>query len=189
MRIGAMIVFGWVVLVGCSTMPSDQTDQSPVDERANVEYGLGSGDELRVSVFGEPELSGEFIVAGSGQLSLPLLGQTDVTGLSVSQFERRVETLLRDGDILRDPQVSAEVINYRPFYIYGEVGSPGEYAYRDGMTVMNAVATAGGFTYRANQKKVYIVHNEAGEAVRYRLTANTRVLPGDTIEVVQCIFC
>lgn len=171
---------------GTATQRSDATDVA-TDQRTAPAYVLGNGDRLRVTVFGHPDLSGEFDVDGSGAISLPLIGQLDALGLTTPELEARiVETL--DGDYILNPRVSAEVINYRPFYILGEVGSPGEYPYTSGLTVLNAVAAAGGFTYRANKKVVFIKSVDGAEEQSYTLDTNTAVKPGDTIRIGERIF-
>lgn len=153
---------------------------------ADIDYELGSGDKLRVIVFGEQDLSGEFDVSGSGMVALPLIGQVRARGLTLSEFEDAVETKLRDG-YLTNPRVSVEVMNYRPFYIYGEVAEPGQYPYTSGMTVLNAVAVAGGYTYRADQSDVYITRGE-GDEVEYPASQTVKVLPGDVVRVPERFF-
>lgn len=155
--------------------------------QAEVAYALGSSDRLRVNVFGHPDLSGEFEVDGTGLISMPLIGQVTAAGLSTAELENAIAARLSDGYVL-NPRVSAEVINYRPFYILGEVGRPGEYPYTSGLTVQNAVAAAGGFTYRANKRIVYIKSMEGNEEVVYNLTPGTRVQPGDTVRIGERIF-
>jgi protein involved in polysaccharide export with SLBB domain len=150
-------------------------------------YTLGSSDRLRVTVFGHPDLSGEFEVDGSGAISLPLIGQQKALGLTTKQLEESITTTLSSGYIL-NPRVSAEVINYRPFYILGEVGRPGEYPYTSGLTVQNAVAAAGGFTYRANKRIIYIKSMDSDREIPYDLTPGTVVKPGDTLRVGERIF-
>lgn len=159
---------------------------APLPPDADIDYELGSGDRLRVIVFGEPDLSGEFDVGGSGVVALPLIGQVRANGLTLSAFEDAVEAKLRDG-YLTNPRVSVEVMNYRPFYIYGEVSEPGQYPYTSSMTVLNAVAVAGGYTYRANQDKVYITRGE-GDEVEYPASQAVRVLPGDVLRVPERFF-
>jgi polysaccharide export outer membrane protein len=150
-------------------------------------YRLGPGDKLRVIVFGEEDLSGEFVVDGSGYIRLPLVGQVQAANRTVYEFERDVETKLKDG-YLKAPRVSAEVMNYRPFYIIGEVGKPGEYPYVNGMSVLNAVALAGGYTYRANERNVYL--RRYGDSREQSVPADetTKVYPGDIIRVVERFF-
>lgn len=150
-------------------------------------YTLGSADRLRVTVFGHPDLSGEFEVDGTGAISLPLIGQMKAEGLTTAALENSISASLGNGYIL-NPRVSVEVINYRPFYILGEVGTPGEYPYTSGLTVQNAVAAAGGFTYRANKKVVHIKSIDSDREIAYDLTPNTVVKPGDTIRVGERIF-
>lgn len=150
-------------------------------------YRLGAGDKLRVITFGEETLSGEFFVNDAGDVSLPLIGSVQAAGLTISEFQDRVQVALADG-YMRDPRVSVEVENYRPFYILGEVNKPGEYPFSAGLTVMNAVATASGFTYRANTRRVFIkgVHDASEHPAQ--INAQTRVYPGDTIRVGERFF-
>lgn len=155
--------------------------------QTNTAYTLGTGDRLRINVFGQPELSGEFLVDGTGAISLPLIGQVKAVGMSTQDLETRIATSLSNGFLL-DPKVSAEVINYRPFYILGEVGRPGEYPFNSGLTVLNAVAAAGGFTYRANKKVVFIKSADGNEEAAIRLDTNTIVNPGDTLRIGERIF-
>ncbi|PVM91543.1 polysaccharide biosynthesis protein [Caulobacter radicis] len=163
--------------------PSAAAPAAPVDP----DYQLGSGDKVRVTVFGEPTLSGEFYVTGSGLVSLPLLGEVKAAGLSVRQFQETVETALRNG-YLKQPRVSAEVLNFRPFYILGEVSKPGTYPYTSGLTVQNAVATAGGYTYRADKNKVYIKRLGEEKETKMSLTPSTQVAPGDTVRIGERFF-
>jgi protein involved in polysaccharide export with SLBB domain len=151
------------------------------------EYRLGSGDKVRVTTFGEDALTGEFFVGGSGKVAMPLVGELDAAGMTAREFQTRVETALKDG-YLRDPRVSVEVLTYRPFYILGEVTRPGEYPYTNGLTVLNAVATANGFTYRANKNRVFIKRADATREEAYPLTSTTQVAPGDTIRIGERFF-
>ncbi len=150
-------------------------------------YRLGSGDKIRVITFGEESLTGEFFVGGSGKVSLPLVGEVQAAGLTIPEFQKKVETALQDG-YLKEPRVSVEVLNYRPFYILGEVNKPGEYPYTNGLTVMNAVATAEGFTYRANTKRVMIKRADSALEQEFPLTSTTPVAPGDTIRIRERFF-
>ncbi|HMM15647.1 MAG TPA: polysaccharide biosynthesis/export family protein [Parvibaculum sp.] len=151
-----------------------------------TDYFLGTGDKLRVIVYGEQDLSGEFDVTGSGKVSLPLIGQVQAAGLTLAQFEKEVADHLANG-YLTNPRVSAEVLNYRPFYIIGEVSKPGQYPYTNGMTVLNAVAVGGGYTYRANTDAVYITRGDGGE-VQYPAMQSVKVLPGDIVRIPERFF-
>lgn len=157
--------------------------EAPVDNA----YHLAAGDRVRITVYGHEDLSGEFDVDGDGRLSLPLIRDIAAAGLSVRELEAAITAKLQP-DYLKDPQVSAEVLNYRPFYIVGEVQAPGSYPYASGMTMINAVAVAGGFTYRARKTRVSITRVVAGEKQRIEATAETPVLPGDVIEVPERFF-
>lgn len=148
-------------------------------------YRLGPGDELRVIVYGEEGLSGEYAVDGSGVVSMPLLGQVQVGGLTLRELETQLTESL-DANYLRNPSVTAEVLNFRPFYIIGEVMAGGEFPYKDGISVLNAVAIAGGYTFRARERGIKI--NRAGETIQVREPATTPVMPGDVITVPERFF-
>jgi len=155
---------------------------------ATVEgYRLGPGDQVRLTVFRHEDLSGQFEIDGEGFFALPLVGRILSAGMTARQLESEIETRLQGGGYLVNPQVSIEVLNYRPFYIIGEVNSPGSYQYVSGMTVTNAVALAGGFSYRADQGQISI---SRGGSAGAELTAGveTAVLPGDIIEVPERFF-
>ena len=151
------------------------------------DYRLGSGDKIKVTVFGHEDLSGEFEVDGSGNVSLPLIRNVPAQGLTVSQLEQAVIDRLQP-DYLKDPSVSVEVLNYRPFYIYGEVNQPGSYPYVSGMSVLNAIAMAGGFTYRAKKSEVQIIRADDASKSPSEGGPDTQVLPGDVIEVPERFF-
>ena len=153
----------------------------------SLDYKLGTGDKLRVIVFGEADLGGEYVVDSGGFVRLPLIGQIHAAGDTVRQFENEVTSKLKDG-YLKDPRVSAEVLNYRPFYIIGEITKPGEYAYVNGMSVLNAVALAGGYTPRADQRRVYIRRDGTGTEQTLSADQTTKVNPGDIIRVAERFF-
>lgn len=176
-----------VSLTACATgapaMPEGSADPLP----QTTEYRLGPGDRLRVSVFNREELTGEFTVGTQGRISYPLVGEIEVAGQTVPEFSTRLSEQLRNGYV-RDPIVSVEVAQYRPFYILGEVNRPGAYPYSPGMTVMGAVATAGGFTYRANSRRMFVQSpGETGEQSQ-PLTSSTRIQPGETVRIPERLF-
>lgn len=152
-----------------------------------AEYTLGPGDKLRITVHESPDLTGEFLVSGSGVVSMPLIGDVAAGGLTVRQLADAIAAKLTP-DYLKNPRVSIEVLNFRPFDILGEVNKPGSYAYRPGMTILNAVAIAGGFTYRANKSTMYIKRGKDPEAQEEEATAETAVLPGDVIRIKERFF-
>lgn len=179
-----------VLLFGCAAAGSDLISSGArFSESANPaeDYKLGVGDRLKVVVFEEPSLSGEFVVGATGTISFALIGDVKVLGLSSTQVEDSLETSFSQG-YLREPRVAVEVVGYRPFFILGEVNAPGQYPYLNGLTVMNAVATAQGFSPRAQRKQVFI--RRAGEAqeLLYSLTPALRAYPGDTIRIGERYF-
>jgi polysaccharide biosynthesis/export protein VpsN len=150
-------------------------------------YTLGPGDQFRLTVFRHEDLSGEFELDGEGYFAMPLVGEILAGGMTSRALETEIESRLGDGGYLVEPQVSIEVLNYRPFYIIGEVNNPGSYQYVNGMNVVNAVALAGGFTYRADQDDILITRGGSnGEEMDAQLT--TGVLPGDIVEVTERFF-
>ena len=155
---------------------------------AGVEgYTLGPGDQLRLTVFRHEDLSGEFELDGEGYFAMPLIGEILAGGMTARVLETELESRLENEGYLVGPQVSVEVLNYRPFYIIGEVNNPGSYQYVSGMNVVNAVALAGGFTYRADQDDIIITRGGSnGEEMDAQITSE--VLPGDIIEITERFF-
>lgn len=148
---------------------------------------LGPTDRVRVKVYGEPDVAGEYEVDSSGYVSIPLAGRIRAAGSTTRQLEHSIAAALSKG-IVRDPRVNVEIALYRPFYILGEVKKSGEYPYRVGMTVLDAIASAGGFTYRANESKVYLRRaGGAGEEI-YPLDSPVLIYPGDNIRVPERFF-
>ncbi|MDE2499544.1 MAG: polysaccharide export protein [Alphaproteobacteria bacterium] len=154
---------------------------------ADAGYRLGTGDRLQITVYGEPDLSGVYDVDGSGYVRMPLVGQIKVAGMTLVQMEDKVQSTLAAG-YLKEPKVSAEVVNYRPFYIIGEVNKPGEYPYASGMNVLTAVALAGGYTYRADDSDVYIRRKGSRKEISAPADQMTKVEPGDIVRVAERFF-
>lgn len=152
-------------------------------------YRLAAGDKLSITVFGEESLSREFSVTPQGDLAFPLLGDLAVSNMTVSELQEMLRVRLAEGYV-NDPRVTVEVLNYRPFYILGEVTKAGEYPFSDGLTAIQAVARAGGYTYRADQGTIYITRAGQMSEERYDLRAGRPVFvsPGDTIRVGERYF-
>lgn len=150
-------------------------------------YALGAGDRLRITVYGEDKLTGEYLVDGSGAIAFPLIGAVAAKDLNAPALADRLTAALRQG-YLDNPSVSIDVLNFRPYYILGEVTKPGEYPFVEGLTIYSAVAKAEGFTYRADERRVFIRHKEIGSEEAYRLDGATPVQPGDTIRVAERRF-
>lgn len=184
----AMLLLG----VACASAPAQTTAVPPAAVSAApsttaLSYRLGTGDKLRVIVFGEEKLSGEFVVDGTGMVALPLIGSVPALGSSARDLEAKIADSLR-GRYIANPRVSVEVLTFRPFYILGEVNAPGEYPYSDGLTILNAVARAQGFSIRANQRTVMIRRAGSQTEERVKVGPGTPVQPGDTIRVLERWF-
>jgi protein involved in polysaccharide export with SLBB domain len=149
-------------------------------------YRLGSGDRIKVTVFRHEDLSGEFTLDGAGNFAMPLIGEVQGYGLNTRELEERIEAKLQDGYLV-DPQVGIEVLNYRPFYILGEIKAPGAYPYVNGMTVLNAVALAGGFSYRAKQDD-FLLQRGGSNTGSTEVPGDTPLLPGDIVTVQERFF-
>jgi polysaccharide export outer membrane protein len=149
----------------------------------DANYRLGPGDKLHIQVLGAEDLTSDYTVGDNGTVSSPLIGDVKAAGLTRSQLEREMERKLGQG-YLWNPKVSVTILAYRPFYIYGEVTKPGEYPYASGMRVMSAVATAGGYTYRANEN--YVVVTRDGK--EHKAAPNTPIQPDDVIRVPERYF-
>jgi len=174
----------------CQSAPvssSSTTLPTAAGETYDGDYRLGPADQLRVTVFGHADLSNQYTVASNGTISFPLIGDIDAAGLTVAEFQRVTEARLSEG-YLKSPRVTAEIMTFRPFYILGEVSRAGEYPYTNRLTVLNAIATAGGFTHRANRRVVAIKGFEDTEERRVELTPTTYVQPGDTIRILERFF-
>ncbi len=178
-----MAAFCASIIIGTSAV-AQQKHSSPPNSGT---YVLGPTDKVRVKVYGEPDVAGEYEVDSGGYVSIPLAGRIKAAGSTTHQLERAITAALSKG-IVRDPRVNVEIALYRPFYILGEVKKSGEYPYRVGMTVLDAIASAGGFTYRANENKVYLRRaGSAGEEI-YPLDAPVLIYPGDNIRVPERFF-
>ena len=148
-------------------------------------YHLGAGDQIRVIVFGQDQITGQFRVNDAGNIAVPLIGLVHAAGLTTSQLQDRIASDLKRGDIVREPNVSVEVLTYRPIFILGEVKLPGQYPFQPGMTVLTAVAIAGGFTYRAVTGYATILRTEHGHSVEGRVSRGAAVQPGDVITILE----
>ena len=150
------------------------------------DYTLAAGDRIRITVYGQDDLSGEFQLDGSGNIALPLIQTVAAGGQTPRALEQTITDRLQP-EYLRNPLVSVEVVAQRPFYILGEVSAPGSYPYSTGITVVKAAALAGGFTYRANTKKVRITRDGDAEPIE-RAPLQSEIKPGDVIEVPERFF-
>jgi polysaccharide export outer membrane protein len=186
---GLSFLFILTVFGAITGLPANAFAQAQAVSPASAAgtYVLGPTDRVRLKVYGEPDIAGEYEVDSNGYVSVPLAGHIRAAGLTTSQLERSITSALAKG-IVRDPRVNVEIALYRPYYILGEVKRGGEYPYRLGLTVMDAVASAGGFTYRANESKVYLRRSGGGVEESYALDAPILIFPGDSIRIPERYF-
>ena len=176
---GLLVVLGVLLVISFAT-PTAVFAEQPV-------YRMGAGDRLRVIVFGEEDLSGEFDVDGTGSISMPLIGEIRAKSLSLRQLERSISKKFLDG-YLKNPRINVEVLNYRNFFILGEVKKPGGYPFVNGITILEAVALGGGYTYRAKKSEIMITRANSPNRNEKQVPETAVVLPGDTIRVPERFF-
>lgn len=150
-------------------------------------YILGPGDHIRLKAYDDTNLTGEYEVSSAGYVSVPLVGQVKATGLTTKQLEQSIAAKMK-GRIAQDPKINIEIATYAPFYIYGEVKKAGVYPYQPGLTVADAIATAGGLTYRANEDTIYLQHSGSRVQETINLNVPVRIRPGDNIRVSERMF-
>ena len=181
-----------VLLPGCTAVnygPLQTISASALGARdaQNAGYTLGAGDKLQIVVYGEQNLSSEQQVGADGTVTVPLIGRIPATGRTVVAVSDDIRTKLSDG-FVHSPSVTVTIKNYRPFYILGEVTTPGQYEYAQGMTVLAAVAKAGGFTYRAKRNEIFLKREGIPTELQVTLDADMPIHPGDTIRIGERYF-
>jgi polysaccharide biosynthesis/export protein len=154
---------------------------------SNESYRLGVGDHLKIDVYNEPKLSGEFVIDGDGKLAFPLVGRVDAGNETLSEFSESLTHVLANGYLL-NPNISVQVVGFRSVYVLGEVSHPGQYPFAEHMTVYTLVAQAGGFTYRASRREIALRRDGDSDEHKVRINAATAVRPGDTIRILERYF-
>jgi len=185
--IHAVLILCGLFLQACGntvgTFPTEDAPAVAADPTSG--YLIEPGNRVRVIVFNEPGLSGDFTVDSLGNISLPLVGGVPASGLTGKGLATRIEEVLKRENFLQNPSVATEVQTFRPFYVLGEVRQPGEFIYTNGLTVLSAIARAGGYDYRARQGEVVLVRLVNGQQREYRATERTPILPGDIVKVLE----
>ncbi len=180
---GLLRFLSWMIIVVSFSGGYQASAQAGLSE-----YNLGSGDVIRIHVFGEVDLSfPEVLLSDAGTLSYPFLGEINLSGLTVGELQDKITNGLK-GDYLVDPRVSITIVKYRQFYINGEVVRPGGFAFQPGLTIMKAVSLAEGFTERAAKKNIFVVSDSDPQQQPRRVGLNAAVKPGDSITVEQSFF-
>jgi polysaccharide export outer membrane protein len=180
----AVLLGSVLALAGC--MPG--ADLPPLPDYVAQSYRLGGGDQIRIIVFGEDQLTGEFRVDDQGMIAIPLLGEVHAASSTTQELGNRIGAELKRRNLLSDPSVSVEVLSYRPIFVLGEVSHPGQYPYAPGMTMLTVVAVAGGFTYRAVEDYASDVRTASGVATEGVITPKSFIAPGDVIKVFERRF-
>ena len=188
----AVFVFSALLAVallvsGCAGRSLSHDEQQSLAEAATAAPKLQPGDKIRVTVFGEDKLSGEYELDQSGQISLPLAGTVQALGLTQAELEHALAKKFQS-QYLKNPKVTVTIATLRPFYVMGEVTRPGEYPYKSGLNVLTAMAVAGGPTYRASRTTVQIQRLGETGLREYPISASVPILPGDVIRVPERYF-
>lgn len=177
---------GGTAIAGWSAVAT-RDDAVLADDRERGPYRLDSGDKLRIFVYGQTSLSRIYTVDNEGFISVPLIGSVKARGATTRSLEGAIRSRL-GSEFVRDPHVTVDIQQYRPFFILGEVRSAGQYPYVGGLTVDAAVAIAGGYSERANERKVQITRRINGIAEKIEVPGDSEVQPGDTIFVKERWF-
>ncbi|MEQ1718654.1 MAG: polysaccharide biosynthesis/export family protein, partial [Hyphomicrobium sp.] len=188
-RIAAAVLLAAVTMSACASPGAISGPQFATREgKVPLQriYRLGIGDKLKVTVFGEDNLTGPLEVNALGQVSMPLIGELPAKGLALNEFRDAIARRLSEG-YLKNPKVSVEMTNYRPIYVHGEVKNGGEFQFKNGVSLRDVVAMAGGYTYRADQSYLFI-GREGEPDVAVQMPADVKVLPGDNIRVPERFF-
>jgi protein involved in polysaccharide export with SLBB domain len=180
-----------LAMSGCGVQgnrgPATEADIQAVTMAATAAPRFQGGEKIRITVYNEPTLSGDFDIDPSGVVSLPLAGTVGAVGLTQTQLEQELARKFKT-EYLRNPKVTVTILQFRPFYFVGEVEKQGEYAYRPGLNILTAMALAGGGTYRANRNYVLIQHFGEAGMKEYPQSGTTMILPGDLIKVPERYF-
>ncbi len=155
--------------------------------QSEASYQLGEGDKISIQVFDEPDLTLDAQIGASGVINYSYLGDLQVAGKTTQELEQEITRLLRDGYLV-NPSVNVTVQGYRPFFINGEVRSPGSYQYQPGLTLEKAIALAGGLTDRASTRKMFVLHAESSDQKQTKAKMQTKIAPGDIISIKEGFF-
>ncbi|GLQ30288.1 polysaccharide biosynthesis/export family protein [Litoribrevibacter albus] len=181
------VVLFVLVVMSLFMSPAHAESQEASSTRGFSEYTLGSGDLIKILVYGEEDLTVETRIRDAGTLSFPFLGEFKVLGMTVNQLQTRISDGLR-GDYLVDPRVTVSILEYRQFFINGEVKKPGGFSFQPGLTVRKAVSLAGGFTERANKRNIFIISENDVLRTPRSVSLGEALKPGDIITVEQSFF-
>jgi len=178
-----------LLLLAVAACAAPGANLPPLPEATRTAYRLGPDDQLRITVFNDPRLTGEFRISDAGTLALPLVGTVPAGGLTTDELEQAIEREMKRRGLFRDPDVAVQVAQYRPIFVLGMVERGGQFPFQPGMTALTAVAVAGGFNYRAIQDYVSVTRiGEDGRPMEYRAGREALVQPGDVVTVFERRF-
>lgn len=178
-------VLSFLLISGC-TRPG--SDLGPIGDMKENAYRLGPGDRVRINFVSLELLEADYVVSDVGTISVPLLGQVAAQGLTPKELEDRIKQKVEKAQLERDPSVSVQIEQYRPFFILGEVQRPGLYPYIPQMTLQTAIAVAGGYTFRAEEDYAVVTRTVDDQVVEGTAGPSTKILPGDAIQIYESWF-
>lgn len=185
----AALAVALAALSGCGGGNMPLASAITANHALEAGYRVAAGDKLRVTVFDEPTLTGEYEIGDGGALSLPLIDAIPAGGMTTTELSSAISDTLRDGGYVLSPRVSVEILLHRPFFILGEVTKPGEYPYSGELTLEQAVAKAGGYTPRADKRVIKLRRQQWTSAKRIKLDgAALKIAPGDTVTIQEAFF-
>jgi polysaccharide export outer membrane protein len=198
LRFRALLALGCLLILNaCNTVagPENSGDLSLARAQASeyssrMSYGayvLRPSDQLRVQVYDDQNITGDYQIDSGGFISVPLAGRIKASGLTTAQLERAIVSKLRNG-VLKNPNVSVQITGYGSIYVHGEVKRAGEFPYKPGLTIMDAVALAGGYTYRADESTAFVTNGGSNTERGYLLDRSVRVYPGDNVRIPERFF-
>jgi polysaccharide biosynthesis/export protein len=190
-----LVIAALLSLSACKTVAGDPTELSlsraqAAEFSSRTSYGayvIRPSDQLRIQVYDDQSITGEYLVDSAGYISIPLAGRVKASGLTPPQLERAIIAKLTNG-VLKKPDVTLQVMTYGPIYVHGEVKRGGEFPYRPGLTIVDAVALAGGYTYRADETAAFVTRAGSHIERGYALEGSIRIYPGDNIRIPERFF-
>ncbi len=184
LKILLIFVFCALIPGALSAQPSDSVPQTGASDST---YKLGVADKIQINIFNQPDLSGEYQLDGEGRIFMPLIGRVEAVGLTAAELERALVDKLKP-DYLVNPKIFIQVGIYKPYYLVGEALGTGPFPYVSGMTYLQAIANAGGFTYRAKKDSAYVIRADDPTQSEIKLDINEKVQPGDIIRIAERLF-
>ncbi len=185
---GTVALLAALLMLGACETSMGSSSDTTASLSGRTAYFISTGDKLSIKVFDERDLTGEFQVDETGAIAFPLVGAIKASGLTLDEFRQNLIDRLKNGYV-RNPRVTIDILNYRPINIIGEVRKAGQYEYRPGLSARDAIAIAGGYTYRANEDAIYIIRGNSDALLKVSLNESRfEILPGDTIKIPERFF-